>query len=50
MKNTEILIISSPNLEDFENELIETSKNFSIIEVYENKIGEEFVARVTVQN
>ncbi|MGL5280135.1 MAG: hypothetical protein ACRC8M_13895 [Cetobacterium sp.] len=50
MGNTEILIISSPKLEDFENELIETSKNFSIIEVDENKINGEFVARVTVQN
>lgn len=50
MRNTQILIISSPKLEDFENELIQTSKNFSIIEVDENKIGGSFVARVTVQN
>ena len=50
MENTEILIISSQKLEDFEDELIETSKNFSIIEVDENKIDGVFVARVTVQN
>ena len=50
MWNTEILIISSPKLEDFENELIETNKNFSIVEVDENIIDGVFVARVTVQN
>lgn len=49
MINTKILIISSNDLKEFEQKLIDTNTNYDIVDVNENKICKTYFARVTIQ-
>ncbi|WP_297639709.1 hypothetical protein [uncultured Clostridium sp.] len=49
MTGTRILIISSNDLKEFEQKLIDTNTEHDIVDVDENKICKTYVARVTIQ-